>query len=625
MATVPQYFRDLYPTSCENAPAPHTIKNKLKHIDKDSYENPVQHLWDHLAQEFIGSLEPLEPFSEHTRKGGDFSAYQNFPLDRIRFEGPQGTTCSYSESSFCEAYTRWRSEYRIDDSQEHNRPDLVFAASRAHEPSTKRDKKRRKTNEPKTFPSQSDQSTHSKTSKFYRDFKLQSNEYLDLILSLVFEVKGRDKLPSEPFLQEAVYLISSYDACGCYLGGFAVGKEFACMMVINKETILFEVPEDTPLTTLGIDDMMDFLADEFTFPHEFSNDTEALDFIWRYFNIAWDAIKDLPLGRRLQRVRQPPWVSREGVRERLTPPLVELGGIHQGLAAFLEHAHGLKPKTATHPEEVTTPSSNVSSGNLDSDPTASRTRSQSPPRKYGSHSGAPSSLTPISDFEHEEEMSNVDDEDGADEEHDDEEHGADQRGVARVGGNGLGLASEMGPQRLLTGKTSEEILKTPIVGNHYSTRDVYDWLSCIPTFTPHDLLSSENYNTLTDKPPSFSKTKGSNNTSEDKSLGVGEVEERPAVMAGGVGFKRKGQSATAGIGEGADFGMMKDEGRAQEEREDRSETVERSESPCRSEDEGGSDILAFHDILLKRNIKFVLTEKSLFRAIVDNVKATPRV
>ncbi|ODN83763.1 hypothetical protein L202_01852 [Cryptococcus amylolentus CBS 6039] len=413
MATVPQYFRDLYPTPCENAPAPHTIKNFLKKIDQRSYEGKVQELWDYLAGEFTGSLEPLEPFSEHIRKGGEFSDYQNFPLDRIRYEGPQGTTRSYSGSSFCEKYTKRRSEHGVEDYLKRHKPDLVFAASRAHEQSTKRDKKRRKPND------QPDQSTHSKTSKFYQDFELESNEYLDSILSLVFELKGRRELPSKPFLQEAVYLIASYDACGCYLGGFAVGKEFACMVVINKETILFEVPEDTHLTTLGIDDMMAFLAHDFSFPHAFSDDAEDLDFIWRYFNIAWDAIKDLPFGRRLPRVPQPPWLSREGVGEKLDIPLVELGGVHERLADFLKHVHRVKPKTAT------TSSSNVLSGNLDSVPTASRPRSQSPPRQYDLQGEASSSLTPISNLEQEEEMSNVDDEDGADEEHDEEEEDDD--------------------------------------------------------------------------------------------------------------------------------------------------------------------------------------------------------
>ncbi|ODO01764.1 hypothetical protein I350_06593 [Cryptococcus amylolentus CBS 6273] len=108
-------------------------------------------------------------------------------------------------------------------------------------------------------------------------------------------------------------------------------------------------------------------------------------------------------------------------------------------------------------------------------------------------------------------------------------------------------------------------------------------------------------------------------------LGTGEVEERPPRMAGGVEFKHRGQSATAEIGEGEDSGTMKDEGRAQEEWEDRSQKVERPEIPCGSENAGGSDIQAFHDILFGRNINFVLTEKSLFRAIVDNVKVTPRV
>ncbi|ODN74884.1 hypothetical protein L202_07186 [Cryptococcus amylolentus CBS 6039] len=488
------------------------------------------------------------------------------------------------------------------------------------------------------------------------------------------------------------------------------------MIVIDKDTILLEVPDDTPLTTHGIDDMMDFLAENFSFPHEFGNDTETLDFIWRYFDLAWDAIKDLPLHRRLQPVPKPPWLSREDVQEKLEIPLVGLGGINTRLAAFLEYAHGLETETATQSQEVTTPSTNVSSGTLYSASTTSRPHSQGPPRRYVLPGEASSSLPPIRDLEQEEEMSNVDEGDGKDEEHDEEERdvevrddeeqeeeeddddsdgsdspipdsngkkddpgndqsgnlggggdganpgmgggmggaanttsgpgpgdggssqqqesssghagGADQRDVARVGGNDLRLALEMGPRRLGNGKTSEEeILKTPIVDNHYSTRDVDGWLSWIPTFTPfpHDLLSDKNDNTLLDKPPSFSKSKGSNNTSEDTSLGMGEVEEWFARMAGGVGFKRKGQSATADIGEDVDSGTMKDEGGAQKEWEDRPEKVERPESPCASENGAGSDMLAFHDILLKRNIKFVLTEKSLFRAIVDNIKATPKV
>ncbi|WVQ75663.1 hypothetical protein IAR50_005292 [Cryptococcus sp. DSM 104548] len=111
-------------------------------------------------------------------------------------------------------------------------------------------------------------------------------------------------------IEAAEYLMICHTVCGCYLGGFAVGKEFASLLVRDDNTILVEIPDGTPSATYEIDGTMEYVGDsgDFDFAHDFGKGEEAFYFIWDFFKVAFGVIKKQSLNERLQ-MASPPWLS----------------------------------------------------------------------------------------------------------------------------------------------------------------------------------------------------------------------------------------------------------------------------------------------------------------------------
>ncbi|WVQ75304.1 hypothetical protein IAR50_004920 [Cryptococcus sp. DSM 104548] len=210
-------------------------------------------------------------------KHGVFDYHSDFLLDRISHVGPDGTQ-TYRKSWFGRAYWQWRIDNRLDDGGVAS--NLVFAASLMYKQSPVRKAKRQKTKKP----SQHSRPSHPCSIKL--SISPPTNK-LDTTVACVFKLEGRAGSPATAFIQAAVHRIGSYAACGCLLGGFAVGKEYACMIVVDDDTILVEVPNGTPMEVHVVDDTMAFMSGEFSFPHALEEDeSEALEFIWNFLEAA---------------------------------------------------------------------------------------------------------------------------------------------------------------------------------------------------------------------------------------------------------------------------------------------------------------------------------------------------
>ncbi|ODO08447.1 hypothetical protein L198_00177 [Cryptococcus wingfieldii CBS 7118] len=134
---------------------------------------------------------------------------------------------TYPQSWLCKEYEKWMSEKALKN------PDLAFTASLRY---TYKRAEGSKTNE----------SCTSKNSLLYTVFDLKDDELLDIVCPAVFEVKSIVTSAATALVQEAAYLLGDHAACGWYLGGFAVDRGHACMIVLDDKTVLFEVPNGIP-------------------------------------------------------------------------------------------------------------------------------------------------------------------------------------------------------------------------------------------------------------------------------------------------------------------------------------------------------------------------------------------